>query len=69
MTDQSFIDGMEEEIAIEASSLYFQNEMLMQEEEIDMVRLYKEIGDLIDSGEDDLSWSYLYPIIKECVNK
>ena len=63
------VDEMEEEIAIEFSSLHFQNEMLMQEEEIDTVRLYKELGDIIDSGVDELTWSYIYPIIKECVNK
>ena len=64
---QILINDIEEEIAIEASSLYFQNEMLKEEEEIDMIKLYKQIGDFIDESIDMISWSYLYPVIKECV--
>lgn len=69
MTDQTLIKNLEEEVAIEAASLYFQNEMLMEEQELDMIKLYQQIGNLIDEGIDWLSWGYIYPLIKDCVKQ
>ena len=54
-------------VALEAGALFFQEEMLSQEEMIDLDLLMVKIMALIDDGENYLSWKELYPILKKSV--
>ena len=71
MTDvlKEQINDLEEEIAMEFSSLYFQNEMLKEEEQISMLLLIDQLMKLFNEGVDYISWGYIYPVIKDCVKK
>ncbi len=72
MSDEVLIDALEEDTAIVAASLFFQKELLKEEEKIDLQRLVDVIvSDLMGpfSCLDFISWSDFYPMLKSCVKK
>jgi hypothetical protein len=62
-----FIEEKQEDIAMQATSLFFQEEMLEKSEMIDFDALQSEIYTLKEDGIDMISWKDLYPILKRCV--
>lgn len=59
-----------DDIAIESAALFFQEEMLKEEEEIDLLLLNQEIELIIEHEfphEFLITWRRLYPILKRCV--
>jgi len=61
------INEQQDDIALQAGALFFQEEMLEQAEMIDVDALISELNELKDEGIDMLSWKELYPILKTSV--
>jgi hypothetical protein len=62
-----FLNKAQEEIAVKAGSLFFQEEMLEKSEMIDLEIIINQLYFLRKDGVDMISWKELYPILKRCV--